>query len=399
MSTGPEFDVIVAGGGPAGCTAATLLAQHGHRVLLLEKGSHPRFHIGESMLPYAEPVIRRLGLDWGEGNVFKAGAVFIDEATGQEMFFQLSGEHRAYQVERSRFDRLLWANAARHGVVCRDRCAVEAVRFDADQVAVTTPAGDFQARYFIDATGRAALLGRRARRIERIDHLGRFALYSHYAPVQGALADELYAHGNIWILMVDIGWMWVIPLAGRKVSIGLVSKSKRPAGMDTTALFQRYVAASPRLQRLLAGARRQLPVQAEANFSYLNRRRYGPRHISIGDAAGFLDPVFSSGVFLALTGAARAADRIHSGLEAGTEGDPELHRPDDPAHTLGFNTMYAFVERFYQSDLIHNVFFEAHRDAAIKQAISELLAGNLWSGGNPWQETLLKGRFGLGGGG
>ncbi|BCX89885.1 hypothetical protein MIN45_P2259 [Methylomarinovum tepidoasis] len=389
-----NYDVIVAGGGPAGCTAATLLAQYGHRVLLLERDRHPRFHIGESMLPYSEPVIRRLGLDWSQGSVFKAGAVFIDEATGQEMFFQLSGEHRAYQVERSEFDRRLWDNAARFGVECRDRCPVAAVEFTAERVAVTTPEGRFQGRYFIDATGRTALLGRRQRAVERIRHLGRFALYSHYAPVREELADALYAHGNIWILMVDIGWMWVIPLAGHKVSIGLVSSRGRSQGLSTEALFQRYVTASPRLQRLLDGTRRQLPVQAEANFSYLNHRRYGARFISVGDAAGFLDPVFSSGVFLALTSAARAADRIHLGLEAGTEADPELHRPDDPAHALGFNTMYAFVERFYQSDLIHNVFFEAHRDAAIKQAISALLAGNLWSGNNPWQETLLRGRFG-----
>ncbi len=391
----PAYDVIVAGGGPAGCTAATLLAMYGHRVLLLEKARHPRFHIGESMLPYAEPVIRRLGLDWGEGNVFKAGAVFIDEVSDQAMFFQLSGVHRAYQVERSRFDRQLWDNAARHGVDCRDRCPVEAVRFADERVTVATPDGLFDGRYFIDATGRAALLGRRDRCIERIRHLGRFALYTHYASVAGALADELYAQGNIWILMVDIGWMWVIPLAGGKVSVGLVSKYNRPAGTDTADLFRRYVTASPRLRRLLAGARQLLPIQAEANFSYLNHRRDGPRYVSIGDAAGFLDPVFSSGVFLALTGAARVADRIHLGLENGTEGDPELHRPDDRDYALGFNTMYAFVERFYQSDLIHNVFFEAHRDVRIKRAISELLAGNLWQGDNPWQDTLLQGRFAL----
>lgn len=391
-----DFDVVVAGGGPAGCTAATLLAQHGYSVLLLEKGRHPRFHIGESMLPYSEPVIRRLGLDWSEGNVFKAGAVFIDETSGQDMFFQLSGQaQRAYQVERAEFDRKLFDNALAHGVDARMESQVTEVEYGPMGVQVMAEGRHYHARYFVDATGRSALMGRRARNIERIDTLGRFALYSHFGPIQGALADELYTTGNIWILMVDIGWLWVIPMSERRVSIGLVVRNKKPSGMDQETLFWRYVTASPRLARLLQGAAQLWPVRSEANFSYLNRRRYGQRYISIGDAAGFLDPVFSSGVFLALTGAARAADRIHQGMMDGCEADPNLHRPDDEAHATGFYTMYAFVERFYHSDLIHNVFFEAHRDAAIKQAISELLAGNLWSGENPWQGTLLRGRFAL----
>lgn len=388
-----DFDVIIAGGGPAGSTAATLLVQQGHRVLLLEKGQHPRFHIGESMLPYSEPVIQRLGLDWSQGNVFKAGAVFIDEAIDQRMFFQLSGEHRAYQVERSVFDRQLFDNASRQGATTRQHCPVEALTIDPEQVQVQTPDGPFSGRYLVDATGRAALLGRQHRSLQRLHQLGAFALYSHFEPVVGTQADQLFESGNIWILMVDIGWLWVIPLAGRRVSVGLVVRGRKPEDMTTEALFQRYLSRSPLLLRLLAEARQCWPARSEANFSYLNHKRYGIRYISIGDAAGFLDPVFSSGVFLALTGAARAADRIHWGLCQGCEDDPDLHRSDDPDHSLGFNTMYAFVERFYQSDLIHNVFFEAHRDARIKQAISELLAGNLWSAANPWQQTLLKGRF------
>ncbi len=391
-----DFDVIVAGGGPAGSAAATLLAQQGHSVLLLEKGRHPRFHIGESMLPYSEPVIRRLGLDWSEGGVFKAGAVFIDERTDQEMFFRLSGnEQRAYQVERAEFDLRLFDNAAVHGVDTRTDSTVTEVEYGPRAVRVATEGHHFQARYLIDATGRSALMGRRARNLQRIETLGRFALYSHFGSLKGPLADELYSSGNIWILMVDIGWLWVIPLPRRQASIGLVVRHKKPPGVDQETLFRRYLAASPRITGLLRGTKQLWPVRSEANFSYLNRRRYGQRYISIGDAAGFLDPVFSSGVFLALTGAARAADRIHQGLVAGHEGDPDLHRQDEEAHSIGFNTMYAFVERFYQSDLIHNVFFEAHRDAVIKRAISELLAGNLWSGDNPWQGTLLRGRFAL----
>lgn len=389
-----DYDVIVAGGGPAGCTAATLLAQYGHRLLLLEKGRHPRFHIGESMLPYSEPVMERLGLDWSDGGVFKAGAVFVDEALGQEMFFQLSDqERRAYQVERAEFDRKLFENALAHEVDARQGTPVTEVECAPTGVRVAAGGDGYRARYLVDATGRSALMGRRGRTVEKIGNLGRFALYTHFGPVSGDLADELYHTGNIWILMVESGWLWVIPLTRRRVSIGLVARNNKPPGVRPEVLFHRHVDASPRLRTLLRHARQLWPVRAEANFSYLNRRRYGQRYVSIGDAGGFLDPVFSSGVFLALTGAARAADRIHRGLQDGSEADPGLHQPDDPAHDLGFDTMYAFVERFYQSDLIHNVFFEAHRDAHIKRAISELLAGNLWSDDNPWQGTLLRGRF------
>ncbi|MCX7093690.1 MAG: FAD-dependent oxidoreductase, partial [Methylobacter sp.] len=113
---GFDYDIVVVGGGPAGSTAATLLAQQGHTVLLLESGKHPRFHIGESMLPFSEPVVQRLGIDWSEGNQFKSGAVFIDENTDQRMYFPLSVYRKTYQLERGPFDQVLFKNAAAHGV-------------------------------------------------------------------------------------------------------------------------------------------------------------------------------------------------------------------------------------------------------------------------------------------
>ncbi|QSA98874.1 NAD(P)/FAD-dependent oxidoreductase [Methylococcus sp. EFPC2] len=388
-----DYDVVVAGGGPAGSTAATLLAQHGHKVLLLEKDSHPRFHIGESQLPFSEPVVERLGIDWSANNQFKNGAVFIDEKTGQRMHFPLSAQRRTFQIERGPFDQLLFENAAAHGAETRQREKVLEVEYTEAAVDVVTDQARIRSRYFVDATGRSALLGRKRRSISRIENLGRFAVYCHYEHIaQNEEADELFRTGNIYIPVVDIGWFWIIPLSGRRLSVGLVVQKEKPAGMAVETLFQNYVEQSPILGRLLDGARAYAPIRTEADFSYTNQQRYGVRYACCGDAAGFLDPVFSSGVFLAFTSAARIADRVDVALKEGNEADPHLHADDDSEYRLGFDTMRAFVERFYQSDMVHNMFFEADKHPHTQEEISRLLAGDLWSGDNQLQNSLLSRR-------
>ena len=388
-----DFDVAVIGGGPAGSTAATLLAQYGHKVLLLERDKHPRFHIGESMLPFSEPVIQRLGIDWSEGNQFKSGAVFIDESTGQRMYFPLSVYRKTYQLERAPFDQLLFENAAKHGVDTRQEEKVLEVSCEADGVTIDSDKAHYRCRYLVDATGRAALMGKKERSIARIDNLGKFAVYTHYQNIQlGEEADELFRSGSIYVPVVDIGWIWIIPLSGRRLSVGLVVQKERPKDCDVEELLRRYLAASPILNRLLIGAEQSAPVRIEADFSYSNQSRYGMRYACCGDAAGFLDPVFSSGVFLAFTSAARIADRIHQGLSEGREADPQLHAEDDEAYLLGFNTMRLFVERFYHSNVVHNLFFEAHRDPELTAQIARLLSGDLWVEDNALQQSLLAGR-------
>jgi len=388
-----DYDVVVAGGGPAGSTAATLLAQYGHRVLLLEKDKHPRFHIGESMLPFSEPIIQRLGIDWSKGNQFKSGAVFMDEATRQRMHFPLSIHRRTYQLERAPFDQLLFENAAKHGAETHQEEQVIDVERQAEAVEVTSDKARYRCRYLIDATGRAVLTGKKDRSIRRIENLGKFAVYTHFRNIRaGAEADELFASGNIYVPVVDIGWIWIIPLSGRRLSVGLVVQKERPKDCGVEELLHRYLSASPVLQSLLAGAEQFAPVRVEADFSYSNENRYGLRYACCGDAAGFLDPVFSSGAFLAFTSAARVADRVHQAFMDGTEADPELHANDDEAYLLGFNTMRLFVERFYQSNIVHNLFFEADRNPELKNQIARLLAGDMWATDNQLQQNLLAGR-------
>ncbi|MCP4409486.1 MAG: NAD(P)/FAD-dependent oxidoreductase [Gammaproteobacteria bacterium] len=389
----PNYDVIVAGSGPAGSTAATLLAQRNHKVLIIERSRHPRFHIGESMLPLSTPVFNRLGIQWDRKRyLHKNGAQFIDEKGGQQVRFCLNGQYQPYQVERACFDHMLVNNAVSHGVELQQEESVRAVDIDTDSVQVTTDLGRYCTRYLIDATGRSTLMGRKQTGIERIENLGRFALYTHYRNASSTTARELYLAGDIKVLMVDIGWIWIIPLIDSRLSIGLVVQQPIDSSQRGAALYEHYKNASPILTELLAGAEQETAVRAEADFSFINTRRHGRRYACCGDAAGFLDPIFSSGVFLAVTSAERVADRMHPALANGTEGDPTLHAADDDHYNLGFRSMQLFVERYYQYDMVHHLFFEADRSEDIKNDIAALLSGDLWRGNNEFQRMLLEGR-------
>lgn len=388
-----DADIIVAGSGPAGSTVATLLAQQGHDVLVIERQQHPRFHIGESMLPLSTPVFDRLGIQWDKQQyLHKNGAEFVHEATGKQVRFSLNTHYQPYQVERARFDHMLIDNAVKNGARLQQQESVKQIDIDTSDVHITTDKENYHTRYFIDATGRSTLMGRKKSTIERIDNLGCFALYTHYRQADNTIAREMFESGDIKVLMVDIGWIWIIPLINQRLSIGLVVQQPLEESLRGAALYEQYVAASPFLDELLAGTEQETAVRAEADFSFTNKQRHGTRYACCGDAAGFLDPIFSSGVFLAVTSAEKIADRLHPALLAGREADPELHTVDDDEYKLGFRSMQLFVERFYQYDMVQHLFFEADRNEDIKNDIAALLSGDLWRGDNEFQRMLLQGR-------
>lgn len=392
MSESQHYDIIVAGSGPAGTTAATLLAQYGYQVLMLEQGQHPRFHIGESMLPRSEPVMERLGINWGDGNLVKGGAKFIDEASGKTTFFPFQGQYRTFQVERSVFDERLFNNAIKHGVTAQQQEKVTAVDCTAASVCVTTDKATYQGRYFVDATGRSALMGKKHKSINKLDNLGKFALYKHYHLAKTTATEALFATGNIEILLTDVGWIWCIPLVDQRLSVGLVVQKQYPDDLKRDALYDHYINASPRMTELLAGSELWADLRVEADFSYFNAQRHGQRFACCGDAAGFLDPVFSSGFFFAVKTAEFIADQIHQGFVEGREADPALHSVTDQVYQTGFQSMYLMIERFYCSNLVHNLFFESDREARIKREITAMLAGDLWMEDNSFQQGLLRGR-------
>lgn len=374
MSTAAErqnhFDVIVIGGGPSGSTAANLLVQGGLSVLLLEKDHFPRFHIGESLLPCDLPIFERLGLDpAAKGFLFKAGAEFVDERIGGHTEYAFADglpgtPDHAFQVDRATFDQWLLERAKEVGAVVREgERVVSATTPDqsggGEVVVMTTathatergtiPDGRYTARYLIDATGQDAVLGRLNKTTRPLEDFGLGAAFTHFEELTPEIDEELCVtrRGNIKVMFVDDGWCWAIPLGGRRISIGLVSRRRgiKPEWLEET------IAASPLLTRITAGAKRVRRPQLLTSWSFHNAKQHGARWTCTGDAACFIDPVFSSGVSLGMVGATHVADTILEAFAKGQEGDATLM----DAHALhvshGYTSFATLVNSFYHTSL------------------------------------------------
>ena len=396
-----SHEVIVIGGGPSGSCVANLLAQAGIDVVVLERERFPRFHIGESLLPMELAVLERLGVDPDAVPFLrKHGAVFIDERSGRSTRFDF-GEGlpgtpgHAHQVERAVFDEQLLRAAARAGAAVHERCEVlevdlseaERVRVRARDLERDEP-WELEARYLVDASGQRALLARAAKTVEPYRNLGRGAAYRTYTELAPEIVAELHVRGDVIIKVVDEGWMWGIPLISGDLSVGVV-KTK---GKIEAPLLDSEVAESPLLQRLLVGAEAG-PVTLVGNFSYRNTAPKGRRYACVGDAACFLDPVFSSGVAMALAGGERLADILAPALAAGEEHEPELMAPLQAHMELAYEVLKRFIERFYNSSMIDNVLLaDRHGDQIFRSGVISLLAADVWRDDNPFQNMLLRAR-------
>jgi flavin-dependent dehydrogenase len=387
------YDVIVIGGGPAGSTAANLLAQAGVSVLVIEREVFPRFHIGESLLPCDLAVFRRLGFDpAAAGFLYKAGAEFLDERIGghREYVFAdaLAGTpDHAYQVERATFDHLLLRRAEEAGARVHQGERATDVAFGEDGVTVSTDRASYRARYVIDATGQDAMLGRRAHTTRQLLDFGLAATFGHFEDLDPEIDRELCetARGNIKVIFVDDGWCWAIPLGRRRISVGLVTRRR---GLQREWL-DRAIAASPFLTRVLRGARRVRTPGLLASFSFHNQKQHGPRWACAGDAACFLDPVFSSGVSLGMVGAAHLVDALVPALRESRENDPALL--DDHARHIGhaYNVFATLIHSFYHTSLLRGLFFSPEQDPILRKGLTTVLAGDVWRDDNPFQEKLM----------
>jgi len=326
----PEYDVIVVGGGPGGSTTSTLLAEHGHRVLLLEREPFPRYHIGESLIPYTWFTLERLGVvDWLRRSAcpkkYSVQFVSITGRVSQPFYFFQTIKHECavtWQVWRGEFDAMLLDNARSKGAEVRQGVAVRDVIQDGERVVgvrVDAPDGgsrDIYARAVVDATGRDSLLSRRFGWKERDPELNKVAVWSYY---KGAKRDPGLDEGATTVAYVpQKGWFWYIPLHSDVVSVGVVGE---PGYLyrdtrDPNLIFQREVQACAWIHDHVKMGTQVEPVRVTGEYSYHSQRIGGDGFCLVGDAFAFLDPLFSTGVFLALKGGEMAADTLHAALLA-----------------------------------------------------------------------------------
>jgi flavin-dependent dehydrogenase len=325
-SMSESYDAIVIGGGPGGSTVATVLAQAGRSVLVLEKEKFPRFHVGESLLPFNVPLFERIGVAekvHAAGYQKKYGAFFWNEETGgvRPVDFATGIDDRhpmAFHVKRAEFDDLLLRHAEASGAHVREETAVERVVFEGDRavgVVARSAAGreEIRARVVVDASGQTALLSRQLGTRKFDPKLKRAGLFAHY---DGIRWPEGQRPGDI-LLPIDRGvWYWIIPFADGTCSVGEVFEPSVAAqGASLEEKFELLLQRSPRMLELLAGSRRTSPVFGISDYSTSSARAAGDGWVLVGDAATFLDPVFSTGVFLAMAMGERAAKRIARALE------------------------------------------------------------------------------------
>jgi flavin-dependent dehydrogenase len=381
-------DVAVIGGGPAGSTAAALLARRGYKIIALEKSRHPRFHIGESLLPMNLPVFERLGvLDKVRAlGVFKAGADFdADNERGYNTFafaraIGKSPPH-AYQVWRQDFDKMLYDHARESGADAREGQEVLKVeQKNARESLLEVRADDgrsycIQARYVIDASGRDALLSSKHKLRRKNTRHQSAAIFGHFRGAELRPGEDA---GNISIYRFDHGWMWMIPLPDGVMSIGAVCRPeylKRRRGRTEEFLLETLY-QSAGLKRRMERAELISEVHVTGNYSYDSTRMGGPGWVLVGDAFAFLDPVFSSGVYLAMSGAEQAAAVVDEALRT-PKRETALLRKLERRQRAGMARFSFFIHRF-NGPVLAQMFSAPRNDWQLEEGVISMLAGDLF---------------------
>ncbi|SDC93847.1 NAD(P)/FAD-dependent oxidoreductase [Belnapia rosea] len=381
-------DVLVIGGGPAGSTAAALLAQSGRQVTLVEKESHPRFHIGESLLPRNLDILERLGvLEAVRGiGVHKPGAEFVSDRTGRSCAFPFAKaldrqRTHAWQVRRSEFDRLLFANAARLGATTMERTRVTDIQFapPGERATVTAQGPDGQAisirpRYVLDASGRDTFLAGRLKVKSSNKYNNTAASYAHFRNVE---RREGELEGYISIHLAEDGWFWLIPLPGDVMSVGFVGNQaawKGRQGSASDLLLQR-IASSPTVAARMRGAEIASEVYATGNYSYRARQGNGEGYLMIGDAYGFVDPMFSTGVLMAMTAGELGAETAHCWLDDPARGQRMAERTNQEL-ARAMDRISWLIYRI-NDPVMRSLFMAPKNTLWMRDGIINMLAGNL----------------------
>jgi len=384
---GFDCDVLVIGGGPGGSTISTLLARRGWRVTMLEKAAHPRFHIGESLLPANMPIFEEIGAleKLRALGRLKLGADFPrdDGSYYTFRFDRALGDTRpyAFQVKREDMDQMLFENARENGVDAREQSKVECVEFDVEGVAAYIDAAGtksmLRARYLVDASGRDTFLGKQLKLVRRSEKHQSAAMFAHYEGI-GYNPDD--PDGNIIsVNRFAHGWAWFIPLPGGITSVGCVCKPgylKTRQGASNDVFMAKTLAIVPGADHRIANAKRVSPVRFTGNYSYACSQMAGHRWILVGDAWAFLDPVFSSGVFLSMYSAQKACDVVDGALREPAR-EAALQKRYAKHLRQGYARFAWFIYRF-NSPVMKALFADPRNVLQVEQGVISMLAGDVF---------------------
>jgi flavin-dependent dehydrogenase len=406
-------DVAVIGGGPGGATAAALLARSGHDVVLFERERFPRFHIGESLLPHNMRLFERLEIveDLRTRFIEKWGVEFLssDGSLTRLFHFDEALEPRhpmCFQVPRSEFDLVLLRHASGRGAEVREGATVQSARQDPGDawrldVEQEGRVEEHRARYLVDASGRVGVMARQRGLRDMDPGQRRAAVFAHYRGVPRRAGRDA---GNILIVMMRDGWFWMIPFADGRTSVGVVAEGRRirEQGLAPEAVLDHAIDRCPAARRLMEGSERVSPVYATSDWTYNSRQIAGDGYLLVGDAAAFIDPVFSTGVWLAMSSAEMAADLLDEALRGGRRPPDRRLREYERRILKHIRSYRRMVDTFYGPAFPRLCFFPETR-IGVPEAVLNLLAGDLdpswrvrWRLELFYRIAALYGRFGLG---
>ncbi|MFV2004123.1 MAG: NAD(P)/FAD-dependent oxidoreductase [Gammaproteobacteria bacterium] len=384
-----KCDVLVIGGGPAGSTISTKLAQMGHDVVMLEKEQHPRFHIGESLLPMNLPIfeelgvleqvekigIRKYGAEFNDANYKNRATYYFENALDTSYPF-------AYEVKREELDTILFRNAAKNGVKTFEKSRATSIEFKNDHsslVECVDGAGNttkWHSRFLVDASGRSTVLARKFNIKERSKEHNSAAIFGHFDNV---VRREGRDEGNISLAWFEHGWFWMIPFKDGSMSVGAVCwphylNSRKT---DVDQFLWDTIALCPEVANRMTDAKLTTPVTATGNFTYAASHMAGDGYLMVGDAFAFLDPVFSSGVLLGMTGALKGAKVVNTILKNPEVAQQTIKKHDEEIRTA-IKTFSWFIYRITQPAMRYLFMVRAERRVKREKGVTSLLAGDLF---------------------